>query len=519
MASDELLTRRPTRPQAEVVRPGFRGWPRVSPVTGETELYYPQHRRLAKYLVTGLVIAAQVVMMVCMIAMLYAAFFCIQSTNFSVAESLLLNLGCSTVWGISLELLNWVVWSRVAASLNRFENHRTAAAHETHLIAKIFVFFFIDCFLWFFLLAFFQIPFGSQIDGLLHKAGVVLDRPFERSDWVPRLGMTIGAVLSLTQWSMLLFADAYVPYWWSARAKRREAERASSKPPPPGADHAAQELGRAGGGGARRRRRRRRAGEGCGTMAEVLSQVALPAYDPLLDYSGMVTQFGYVAFFGVSFPLAALVCMLHTMLRLRSNALRLTQLSRRPRPQAVDGVGLWATLLFFEALVCALVNPLIVAVSSDQLDALACWTHELMRGDGDCGGGTVPMSARFLIAIAAEHVLLICAVLLYKLLPRETAAVRAQLQRQAFLFKKRYWETVEAERLLSGGPSTAGAGRPRAVSGFRLHAGGPPAVEYDAPWASGSELSDDLDEEEPEAPPPPPRPGGACELAAVSRRA
>jgi len=62
-----------------------------------------------------------------------------------------------------------------------------------------------------------------------------------------------------------------------------------------------------------------------------------------------VTQFGYVAFFGVSFPLAALVCMLHTMLRLRSNALRLTQLSRRPRPQAVDGVGLWATLLFFEA--------------------------------------------------------------------------------------------------------------------------------------------------------------------------
>ena len=55
-------------------------------------------------------------------------------------------------------------------SPRRFENHRTAAAHETHLIAKIFVFFFIDCFLWFFLLAFFQIPFGSQIDGLLHKA-------------------------------------------------------------------------------------------------------------------------------------------------------------------------------------------------------------------------------------------------------------------------------------------------------------------------------------------------------------
>jgi len=25
-------------------------------------------------------------------------------------------------------------------------------------------------------------------------------------------GMTIGAVLSITQWSMLVFTDAYVPY-------------------------------------------------------------------------------------------------------------------------------------------------------------------------------------------------------------------------------------------------------------------------------------------------------------------
>ena len=48
---------------------------------------------------------------------------------------------------------------------------------------------------------------------MLNSLGVVLDKPFDKSDWVPRLGMTIGAVLSITQWSMLVFTDAYVPYW------------------------------------------------------------------------------------------------------------------------------------------------------------------------------------------------------------------------------------------------------------------------------------------------------------------
>ena len=40
----------------------------------------------------------------------------------------------------------------------------TVQVHENRLIAKIFTFYFIDCFLWFFLLAFFHIPFGRQID-------------------------------------------------------------------------------------------------------------------------------------------------------------------------------------------------------------------------------------------------------------------------------------------------------------------------------------------------------------------
>lgn len=104
-----------------------------------------------------------------------------QSTDMHWAKQLALNLANSTAWGISLELLNWVVFcesshsrnpdptpsrrhntaDRIACKLTNFENHRLAETHENALASKVFVFFYVDCFLWFYLLAFFQIPLGS----------------------------------------------------------------------------------------------------------------------------------------------------------------------------------------------------------------------------------------------------------------------------------------------------------------------------------------------------------------------
>ena len=93
---------------------------------------------------------------------------------------------------------NFIIFYKIAVWLNVFENHRTVQVHENRLIAKIFTFYFIDCFLWFFLLAFFQIPFGVQIDAVMNTTmHVALDKPFQKEIWMSRLGQTIGAVRSL----------------------------------------------------------------------------------------------------------------------------------------------------------------------------------------------------------------------------------------------------------------------------------------------------------------------------------
>ena len=115
-----------------------------------------------------------------------------------------LNLANSTIWGITLEFLNFVVFYKLAHLLTTFENHRTVDEHEKHMITKMFTFYYIDCFLWFFLLAFLGIPFGHEVETVLKDwLNIQMDIKYDRNVWKGRLGFAIGAVLSLTQFLMV----------------------------------------------------------------------------------------------------------------------------------------------------------------------------------------------------------------------------------------------------------------------------------------------------------------------------
>ena len=233
-------------------------------------------------------------------------------------------------------------------------------------------------------------------------------------------------------------------------------------------------------------------------MEDLLEEAGMAPYDPILDYAGCVIQYGYVVYFSVSWPLAPLVCALHTMFRLRSNTLRLTKLSMRPLPEAASNIGLWQKLLLFEAWSGVLINCLLVSVSTDQLDYVTCWTHSLFREQGTCESGHVPMTARFLIAVAAEHLVLAIIVLINALVPEREEAFNVRLKRAAFQFKKRYM----AERLMNEADATDAVHRASTAAGGGLrqrnHAAtspsaifrAPDVVDFEADWRSGSELSD-----------------------------
>ena len=116
-------------------------------------------------------------------------------------------------------------------------------------------------------------------------------------------------------------------------------------------------------------------------------------------------------------PQALTLAAALTLTRRNSNLLRLDKLSKRPLPEPSSGIGLWDLLLKFTASFAVLINCMLVAVSTDQLDYFSCYSQSLFRDQGECARGNVPMTSRFLIAAVAGYVILAIVFLIDNTLP------------------------------------------------------------------------------------------------------
>lgn len=167
--------------------------------------------------------------------------------------------------------------------------------------------------------------------------------------------------------------------------------------------------------------------------------VALPPPHPLL-----VALPGYCALFTVVWPLTPLVCLLCAAVESRCAAFRLAALSQRPVPMRVGGLGAgdaWASVLHFIAWGSCFVNCAVVGLSTGQLDILfstgqldflfaspragagaGADAERRASGGGAAGGGAQSADGdrrleRVLVAVAAEHVLLLAKWLVQALAP------------------------------------------------------------------------------------------------------
>ena len=101
----------------------------------------------------------------------------------------------------------------------------------------------------------------------------------------------------------------------------------------------------------------------------------------------------------------------------------------------------------------------------------------------------VPMTARFLIAVAAEHLLLAIVFVIFKAVPDRPPELTLKRKHAAFLFKKRYWESLEAEQSAAwnegGNEHGNEGGNPQPAA---LEQDEP--IDYAAEWRAEQELSD-----------------------------
>lgn len=129
-------------------RPEYHGAEVNSPITGEKMTYFPPASANSRAVQSLVAIGGMILLVVGVVASIYVLRFAVQNTLGTYASLL-----ASVLNTIQITIFN-IVYGDVAVRLTGYENHRTDTEYEDGLIAKLFMFQFVNSYASFFFLAF-----------------------------------------------------------------------------------------------------------------------------------------------------------------------------------------------------------------------------------------------------------------------------------------------------------------------------------------------------------------------------
>jgi len=279
------------------------------------------------------------------------------------------NIITAIINAIQINILN-VIYGKVAFRLTEFENHRTETQYENSLIAKTFLFKFINSYNSMAYVAFLK----------KFETGALQCKP----DCLSELRIQLATIF-ITQLIIGNFTELFLP-WLKTRmaAKANQAVDIQGKV----VEKSQPEL-----------------------------EFELEPYEgTFVDFDEMVIQFGYVTLFVVAFPITPLLALLSNILETRVDGSKLCKLVRRPEPRGAADMGTWFDILGFVSLVAVATNVAIVCFETPQFGEW--FPAEQSRVFG------------FLIA---EHAIMLLKFAVAYFVPDEPAEVAVHLLRQEYL--------------------------------------------------------------------------------------
>jgi anoctamin-10 len=361
-------------------RPEFRGYHRISPITGLPETYYPPSRRKVQYLISAAVTTAML-----------AVAFCLMILSLNLQGDIrprpnhhpfyyprLARLAEPGQWfdaqskwkcylpvvihAAGIITLN-TIYRRIARRLTDWENHRTQDAYDNSFILKRFLFEAFDCYIVLFYLAFCECN--------VEKLNVELVAIFN-IDSFRRLGTEV-LIPMIRQWRGSTGNDACHPH-----------------------------------------------------------DLHLFEYEQFDDYTEILIQFGYVTLFASAYPLASLLMSAAIWLEIRSDCYKLTYLCQKPVAERVPHIGMWKLLLQNMVWLSCLTNCMLFGFTSDQM--MHYMPNMYFRDDK---GYTHLVQDRGWIAIIIifllERVLIYLGLALHVMIPKMPEDLMIQIQRRQFL--------------------------------------------------------------------------------------
>ncbi|XP_064410977.1 anoctamin-10 isoform X2 [Latimeria chalumnae] len=280
----------------EEPRSGFHGVLGTNPITGREEpVYSTLKKQLRIYLVSLPFVC------LCLYFSLYVMMIYFDLENWALAyheeeqsgfSSLLLYVP-SIIYAVVIEIMNWL-YKYAAECLTQWENHRLESSYQNHLVLKVLVFNFLNCFASLFYIAF-----------------VLRDMKLLRQSL---------ATLLITSQILNQIVEAFFPYWLQKRRSKRVKRKMKSLKD---------------------------------AELSLVQQVKLEGEkDSYLgtfdDYLELFLQFGYVSLFSCVYPLAAVLAVLNNATEMYSDAFKMCQVFKRPFSEPTANIGVWQ--LAFEAM-------------------------------------------------------------------------------------------------------------------------------------------------------------------------
>jgi hypothetical protein len=351
--------------QEEQERPAFEGEKKPSPITGQYVRTFSDLERLKRTMKTttiAFVLAWCIIAACCAIFVVQKIMYYFQDgTGTSLAPII------AAIWyAIQIEIFTFI-FSATSINLTDYENHRTDTEYEDALIAKTFVFQFINCYTPLFYIAFLK-PFIPTIDYCTNNGNCMTE-----------LQIFLGTIfLSRILLSNLL--EVAIP---AMKVHFNKSEQTAHVLKDVELSGGSSRTGRGGKLSAKEKNTAEAAGllqktindeelrKELNTMGDVEKNYVLNDYNVMLgvfdDYAELVMQFGYTTMFVAAFPLCVLIAAFSNYVEIRVDAWKLCQLTRRPEPRGTEDIGTWFSILSFISVVAVVTNSAITVYTSTQL--------------------------------------------------------------------------------------------------------------------------------------------------------
>jgi len=228
------------------------------------------------------------------------------------------------------------IFKGIAEFLNNRENHRTDTEYTDALIAKEFLFQFVN--------SYSAVFYTGFIKGTILKGDACINADGLETNCFNELSQQLAIIFIIRLISGNLM-EIGIPTAMAYMKKRQEQKNARKMASGDGGEAVVVEL----------------------TDAE--EQFILAEYDDkgiFADYSEMMVQFGYSTLFVTAFPFAPAMSLLNNYVEIRVDAMKLTRTSRRPFPRSAEDIGTWQTILELMGTAAVISNVYLICFTSSQ---------------------------------------------------------------------------------------------------------------------------------------------------------